>query len=591
MNNHKVAMNIKKIGIISLVAASSFMLLSVISYAASVNTRVTVGDNEAPYITIDVAENPISDSSSPTNMGTNVTFQATAVDPNFNNYYLLLCKTGSTPTANSNAAPSCNGGSGNQLCVSSVTASGVQSTCSHATVGETGFETQVWYAFVCDYHTNSACSTYSQGSGTSGSPYWVNHSPTLTTAPVAPSMNPGGSVVFTALAGNWSDPDTLPTQDSARMLICTTSAVTSSGTCVAQQLCVSSSLTPGNDLTCTYNDSAEPVKMSGVWPAYVFIIDNHNFWAVQGQQGTNVTYNINNIDPVVSNVVINKGNDITLAAGPSSTTPIIIVATITDENSCLDFAGGISSQLYRSGIGVSGCSSNNGENCFVITASNCTVDTDSGNGPLNPCSGGTDSSARYACTVSLNYWTDPTDGVVTSNPYYNQNWLATVSAVDGLHGTGSLESASGVELNSLNAMQITNAIDYGSLWPNLYSGGGANGTLNIPVTITNVGNIGQDSETGGNGSGMCTLGCAYTIPFSSQKWEIANNTTTWTAGTHALTGSIAPVAIGIKKPSTPTHPTNGSIFWGIHIPSSQGYGTYTGSNTVNSVVSNPANWF
>jgi len=538
-------------------------------------------------LTVAPAENPVSDSTTPTNIGTNVTFQATATDPNNHSYYLLLCKTGAAATPGINAPPTCNGGSSNQLCVSSVTASGVQASCSHSTVGEATIESQVWYAFICDYNTSSNCSVASQGSGASGSPYWVNHSPTLTTAPLTPSMYPGGSVTFTALSANWNDTDISPVQDTARLLVCSTSGVTSSGTCVATELCVSSSLTPGNDLSCTFDDSSEPVKLGGVYPAFVFVIDNHNFWAVGGAQGTNVTYNVNNLDPSVSNVIINKGNDITLTA--NTTTPIVVVATITDQNGCQDINNGVSAKLYRSSIGFSGCNSNN-SSCYQIPYTNCTVDTDTGNGPLNPCSGSSDTSVRYACTVNLNYYTDPTDGVITSDPYYADNWLATVTAVDHLSGSDSFESAAGVELYSLNAMQITDTIDYGTLNPGTYSGGGSQGTINIATIITNVGNIGQDAETAGTSPGMCTSGCAAVIPVSQQKWEITNNTTPWTTGTHILSSTITPVNIIIRKPTTPTHPTIGNLYWGLAIPSSQVAGNYTGSNTVNCTVGNPANW-
>lgn len=552
------------------------------------NGTYTFSDSLSCYsVVTPPIENPASYFDSPTNIGSNVTFQSVATDPNNFSYYLLLCKTGGTPTPGNNAPPSCNGVPGNQLCVSTMTASGALSSCNHSTTGETSIESQVWYAFICDHNSSSTCSAAFQGSGSSGSPYWVNHSPTLTVAPLTPSMNPGGSVTFTALAANWGDPDVSLTQDTAKLLVCNTSGVNSNGTCIDTQLCVSTSLLPGNDLACTFDDSGNPVKLSGVHPAFVFIIDNHNFWEAGGAQGTNVTYNVNNLDPVVVNVIINKGNDINLIG--NSNTSIKIISTITDQNSCMDFAGGITAKLYRSSLTFAGCTSNN-SNCYQITSSNCTVDNDISNGPLDTCSGTSDTSVRYSCNANLTYYTDPTDGVITSNPYYADNWLATVTALDNLLGIDSYESASGVEVNSLNAMQITDTIDYGLLDPNWYSGGGAFGTLNIPVTITNVGNIGQDAETAGNGPGMCTTSCADIIPLSQQKWEITNNSTTWTAGTNILNGTISPIDIIINKPTTLTHPTLGNIYWGIHIPSSQTSGIYTGANTINSVVNDPADW-
>ena len=195
---------------------------------------------------------------------------------------------------------------------------------------------------------------------------------------------------------------------------------------------------------------------------------------------------------------------------------------------------------------------------------------------------------KYNCTVPFEYFSDPTDGTAGTNPYYADTWKSTVSASDGTN-TGTFESASGVELNSKNAMTITSSISYGALGPNVAS---SNGIIDKDVAITNIGNVGLDAETKGDGAGLCTdyPGCAGSIiPHSNQKYVFVNNSTAYASGT-TLTGTLTTVLIDTDKPTYASHPKAKSIYWGLKIPAGQAYGSYTGSNTINSIVSAPANW-
>ena len=113
-------------------------------FADSVTTSVTVG-NSAPSFTVDPAENPASYGTTPTNVGSNVTFQATGTDQNSEDYYLAVCTTDAVTAVNSNA-PTCDVGT---WCVSSAASSGSQASCTYeALVGNA--ESNAWFAFVCD---------------------------------------------------------------------------------------------------------------------------------------------------------------------------------------------------------------------------------------------------------------------------------------------------------------------------------------------------------------------------------------------------------------------------------------------------------
>ncbi|MBU1018241.1 hypothetical protein KKA33_04405 [Patescibacteria group bacterium] len=120
-----------------------------------VPTATTIS-NVSPVFTTTPADD--SDSSSPTNIGSDVTFTGAATDLNGDQYYLAICKTDAVSVGD-NAAPTCTGG---EWDISAVTNSGSAPTVSPTytvTSSETN-ETYDWFAFVCDKKVsadNPAC--------------------------------------------------------------------------------------------------------------------------------------------------------------------------------------------------------------------------------------------------------------------------------------------------------------------------------------------------------------------------------------------------------------------------------------------------
>ncbi|MFA5877790.1 MAG: hypothetical protein WC845_00200 [Candidatus Staskawiczbacteria bacterium] len=113
--------------------------------------------NSAPSISVAPSDGG-SSAASQTKVGDDVSFTATAIDGESDDYYLAVCKTNSI-TANNLGAPTCGGGN---WCVSSSIDSGSVAFCDHTTVaGDEG--SKEWYAFVCDYNALSMCSSSSQG--------------------------------------------------------------------------------------------------------------------------------------------------------------------------------------------------------------------------------------------------------------------------------------------------------------------------------------------------------------------------------------------------------------------------------------------
>lgn len=530
-----------------------------IIYADTTNVTISV-NNVPPSFTAVPAESPASDSTTPTNVGSNVTFQATGTDGNAGNYYLIICKTDAV-TANNSAAPTCTGGS---WCVSSATASGSQASCSYSVVSGDA-ESQAWYAFVCDGNaTSAACSSSSQGSGSSGSPFKVNRVPSFTGYSVGTPRSPGQNVTWSTTA---SDSDTDGSQDQVKLIVCKTTGI-SGDDCdggESDRWC-SSALATSNP-SCSYSIPI-PTPDAGSIDAYVYIVDSHNFGATSANQADNVQYAVSNAGPSVSNLSINGGSNITL--NESTTTPVVVTATISDNNSCEDISTATAS-LYRSGIGFGACDNiaeNNDNNCYANLS--CTV-VSSG----NTCTGPTDISADYSCTFDLQYFADPTD----TGTLYSANLWQTYFRTTDNNSLGSSTSGGNVEVLSLIAFDVTSSISYGGLTP-----GQSNDPLNQIITYTGTGNVGLDFEL--SGTNMTSGGDSITV--DKQKYALASSTA-YASGT-ALSTVATEVEVNLQKTTSIVSPATKDVWFGIEIPLATPIGTYTGTITTTGIKGETANW-
>jgi hypothetical protein len=539
--------------IILFLAANRVVSKKVLS-SEDVSISATV---DVPSFSVDPYEDPASTSTSPTNVGVNVTFKATGTDPMSDQYYLAVCKT-NTITAGNNAAPTCTGGA---WCISNATNSGSEATCSHITLAGDN-ESENWYAFICDKVSGSGnCSASSQGSGDSGSPFKVNHQPSFSGVSDNGPKNPGQTVTFTSTA---SDSDVDGTSDTVKLVICKTSG-TSGSDCdggESDRYC-QSSFTSFNP-TCDYEVPVPTRDQSYTYYAYIF--DNHDLIASSTHSDS---FNVNNVAPFVSNVTLNGGSDITLTE--NTTTNITLTATVTDNNSCQDISSVVGS-LYRSGIGYSSCDESgkaNNNNCYPVVS--CSVV-----GSGNTCSGSNDVSADYTCTAAVQFHTDPTDA---STLYPTENWLDTVKATDDNSASHSLEVSIGVELLSLTAMDVTASINYGAL-----PAGTDTGSTNQTTVVTATGNVGLDEDL----SGVIMTYGVYSIPVNNQHYALT--AFTYGTGDTSLSATPTEAELNCKKTTVTLSKETKNTYWGIAIPSTGASGLYTGTNTITAVKGETTDW-
>jgi len=542
--------------------------------ATDVGTSVTVG-NAAPSFTVDPYEDSASSATSPTNAGSDVTFKATADDPNAEQWYLAVCKTDSVSPTNG-GAPTCPGG---EWCISTATSDGSEASCSYTTQ-DADDESNEWYAFACDGNGSDAkCSSSSQGSGDSGSPFKVNHRPSFTVYQDDSPADPGATVTWTTTA---SDSDTDTSADTVTLYVCKTNSFTegASPSCDGGEWCHSTA--SASDPSCSY-DLPTPYQDKD-YEAYGFIIDNHGLAASGGSQGNDSVLTVSNVAPSVSNISLldtDEDGDLSLTVPEGETSGFKVTFTVTDDNSCQNATGGdeISSAIvnvYRSGIGQAGCDEAgeyNANNCYPDAYANWNPSCSQDDGS---CTGSSDSDATWTCTFPLQYHADPT---VDGSQYSAENWLASVQATDDDSATSTLtESSTGNQMGMFLSYDVVeSSIAYGNV-----STGGISSQQT--TTIKATGNVGLDENL--SGTDMTSDGNSIDV---SQQEHSFNDGFSYGTGTD-LTTDAEEYELNCPKTTVTGSPAVKETYWLLQVPSNTPAGTYTGTNTIEGVTGESADW-
>lgn len=555
--------------------------------AATATTTVTVL-NTPPQWDTDAQEYIESSTSSPTNAGSNVVWVGKANDSNGENSYLIICKSSSTPTANPNAAPTCAGGGSFMWAVSASTANLVQATSTYTSIAGDA-EANDWYAFICDGNpANPQCNTtYKQGTGSTASPFVINHRPNFSAISNNSPKDPGAAVTWTATA---SDTDVYGGQDTVRLWVCQ-AADFNGASCGGGGTYCSSTLSATNP-SCNYNITI-PTKDT-TYNSYPYIVDEHTFAASGGSQAATTTYTVNNVAPTISSSSISlldsdESGPLVLVTPNATTSGFKVRATITDNNSCsASEIASIAVNVFRSAATCSAIGDYNPNRCYRSELPTSEWNYSSAASSTS-CTGGTDSTIIWDFTFPLWYIADPTDGTSTDTVYYDQEWTANVRATDDNGATSTVtQAASGNELNSLLAFDVVqSSIPYGSLAP-----GSSTNPIVATTTMRATGNIGLDQSL--LGVSMCTtypscpVSATSTIPVTEQVY--ATSSVSYTTGT-PLTASSTELELNVLKSTATSTPASKNTFWGIRIPSSITLaGDYTGQDTIVAVRSEPAEW-
>jgi hypothetical protein len=559
--------------------------------------------NTPPLWTASTTEVIESSATNPTNSGNVVSWTGIGTDSNGEDYFMLICSTSATPTANSNAPPVCGVGA-TQWARSGTTTSGSPATAATTTTDVAPFtgESFPWFAFICDANagTPRCNNTPTQGTNaTNSSPFEVNHRPSFTVFTDSSPANPGQVVTFMSTS---SDADVSGTPDTVRLIVCATAGFsTTTDTCTGITLASSTALVSAN-ATATYTIVIPTQDQN--YGAFGYVVDNHGFEASGVTQGSNAVLTVNNVAPTVGagtiSLVQPVTTDIVLTQDAGETTGFTLSFTASDNNSCDAPGGGAADEItdyelsiYRSGVGSTTCSvaagSYNPNNCYpsgqptAVWNLSCTASTTS-------CTGATDTDVVWNCTFPLWYIADPTDG---TSPFVAQNWLAQVQAIDNNAATGTLsQSSSGVEVESFMAFALnTLTIPYGSLEP-----GQQTDPLIATTTVAATGNVGLDKDVEGESmcpgyttGSPCAVSSTSTIPESEQRFS--TSTVAYSAATSLSSTTPQEIEINVRKSVSTSTPTTSNAYWGIRIPGTITFaGAYTGENTFTAIIGETSEW-
>ena len=556
--------------ILTTVLAFNFMSSRV--EADSADTSVTVGNTTPTFNSgYEPHEDAASDGTTPTNVGSDVTFKATATDANSDDWKLLICASAGTTGVTCTGTVICN--------TAVAVTSNTEATCSYtALVGDS--KSNDWYGYACD---PTGCSGEDHKTDASGPPFKVNHSPLFTVFADDGPKGPNTTITWTTTASD-SDDDTA--QDTISLYVCMDNDFTGTVCGVGGTWCSSIADADG-DPTC--NETTP--RPDGDYTAYAYIIDSHNLVSVGTAQGTDSSPTVTNSSPSITNTSINlldvdgSGN-LELVDEQSETANFTVTFIVNDDNSCETKASGdeISSafiNLRMSEKATGACDESgeyNANDCYPdlsaswdpVCAASTTVDT---------CTDDTDTTVGWSCTFPLQYHADPT---VTGTPKAAYTWIAAVQAEDdNAANTGLIDSSTGSnDIDKFMSYDLNTAsIAYGTVAPDADS-------LEQTTIIEATGNVGLDENL--LGSQLCndysTCADSDDIPIAQQHYNLSQGAG-WAAGTE-LTDGLVESELDCTKTTITGTPETKSTYWYLHVPLGQGVDSYTGENTIEGKVNN-----
>lgn len=260
-------------------------------------------------------------------------------------------------------------------------------------------------------------------------------------------------------------------------------------------------------------------------------------------------------DPILGGTSLNDGLDISLTSG--TTTTVYATSTVTDLNGYSDLSTATAT-IYRSGVGAA-CSADP-NNCYIeASTSSCSFINCSGN------------SCTLSCVAEFAYHTDPTD----AGTFAGEEWFAFLEVEDSAGGV-DFDTSAGVEVLTLRALDIDNAIAYGSLQVNADTG-----AFNPTTPVKNYGNEAIDVDV--SGTDMAD-GFSSTIDATNQKFATTTFTYSSCTSCSTLTTVGSSIEVDLAKPTAATPYVEDVLYWGIQIPFGTAGTPHEGTNTFTAVA-------
>ena len=256
-------------------------------------------------------------------------------------------------------------------------------------------------------------------------------------------------------------------------------------------------------------------------------------------------------DPVLGAVSLNNGMDIALS--PGATTTIIASTTVSDFNGVADL-NTATTTFYKTSATASCTPDNN--NCYVASSTACV---------FSDC---TATSCTLTCSADFQFHADATDADG------GEEWFAFMEVSD-MSGATDFDTSMGVEVLTLRALEVQNAIGYGTVDINQNTG-----TYNPSVSLQNYGNEAIDVQIAGTDM---TDGVASVIPASEQLFSTSTFDYVSCSSCNSLSVTGTNVEVDLSKPVVDTPYVSDDIYWGIEVPFGTASNPHSGVNTFTAI--------
>jgi hypothetical protein len=315
------------------------------------------------------------------------------------------------------------------------------------------------------------------------------------------------------------------------------------------------------------------------------------------QQAANVTLDINNVAPTVSNVKICTNPSTSSCTAVATLTTNVnadkmydIYAAVDDGNGTADVPDNkIFGTLYRTGIGIAACDAGgeaDGNQCsplYAATSAGVANWSES-----TTCTGSATTKCIKVTAIPLKYWADPTSA--TADDFSGDNWSIRVNVEDTALATGYAETTK--ELEETTALSAPSTIDYGSGASARVNGFASGTSTNVDFGFQQQGNTDADAQIKADQASL-TCSVLGAIPASAQKWESAfgANDVAYASMSYTLTTNFQDLnvmdnagnsATAIRRRVSEVAAPTGNASFGIAVPYGV-VGTCSGSSSINAI--------
>lgn len=278
------------------------------------------------------------------------------------------------------------------------------------------------------------------------------------------------------------------------------------------------------------------------------------------------------VDTVITAIASGGADQATVTPTEGTTKRVYFRGAATDNNGCneIDTASAWAYRTYRTNVtNAETCTLDNND-CYAGNTTNLT---------FTNCTGAGDLSLDYEGYVDVQFYADATD---TGSAFAANNWTGWVKAVDEAATPANGTLTDTYELASLIALDVTAAINYGTLTL------GADSAVQT-ATFTQTGNRSYDFNRSVDGDMICDGVGSSNIAAGQVKRHLTDSAFAWTdAAAAALTTTATEDEFNMGRRSNDASALTAAYYLRLRMPATGLRGTCTNTATFTAIAEEAA---